>query len=58
MSGVYIISAPSGSGKSTLVDRVRLIVPGLKFSISYTTRAAAGRRAERTRIFFCLAGRI
>src|SRR6478736_8186368 len=39
MSGVYIISAPSGSGKSTLVDRVRQIVPGLRFSISYTTRA-------------------
>jgi guanylate kinase len=39
MSGVYIISAPSGSGKSTLVNQVRLIVPGLKFSISYTTRA-------------------
>ncbi len=38
MSGVYIISAPSGSGKSTLVNEVRLIVPGLKFSISYTTR--------------------
>ena len=39
MSGVYIISAPSGSGKSTLVNQVRKIVPGLKFSISYTTRA-------------------
>ncbi len=39
MSGVYIISAPSGSGKSTLVNRVREIVSGLKFSISYTTRA-------------------
>ncbi len=58
MSGVYIISAPSGSGKSTLVDQVRQIVPGLKFSISYTTRAVRGRRAEWTRIFFCLAGRI
>ena len=46
MSGVYIISAPSGSGKSTLVDRVRLIVPGLKFSISYTTRAV--RATSRT----------
>jgi guanylate kinase len=42
MSGVYIISAPSGSGKSTLVDRVRQIVPGLKFSISYTTRPHRG----------------
>jgi guanylate kinase len=39
MSGVFIISAPSGSGKSTLVNQVRQIVPGLKFSISYTTRA-------------------
>jgi guanylate kinase len=38
MSGVFIISAPSGSGKSTLVNRVREIVPGLKFSISFTTR--------------------
>jgi len=38
MSGVFIISAPSGSGKSTLVNQVRKIVPGLKFSISYTTR--------------------
>jgi guanylate kinase len=38
MSGVYIISAPSGSGKSTLVNKVRQLVPGLKFSISYTTR--------------------
>ena len=58
MSGVYIISAPSGSGKSTLVDQVRLIVPGLKFSISYTTRAPRGERAERARIFFRLPGRI
>jgi guanylate kinase len=40
MIGVYIISAPSGSGKSTLVNQVRKIVPGLKFSISYTTRLA------------------
>jgi guanylate kinase len=39
MSGVFIISAPSGSGKSTLVKKVRQIVPGLRFSISYTTRA-------------------
>jgi guanylate kinase len=40
MSGLFIISAPSGSGKSTLVNQVRKIVPGLKFSISYTTRLA------------------
>ena len=52
MSGVYIISAPSGSGKSTLVDRVRQIVPGLKFSISYTTRAPrAGEQNGREYYF-------
>jgi len=49
---VYIISAPSGSGKSTLVDRVRQIVPGLKFSISYTTRAARGDEQDGREYFF------
>jgi len=52
MSGVYIISAPSGSGKSTLVDRVRQIVPGLKFSISYTTRAHRGDEQNGREYFF------
>lgn len=52
MSGVTIISAPSGSGKSTLVDRVRLIVPGLKFSISYTTRAARGDEQNGREYYF------
>ena len=42
MIGIYIISAPSGSGKSTLVNEIRKIVPGLEFSISYTTRAPRG----------------
>jgi guanylate kinase len=39
---LFIISAPSGSGKSTLVDRLRSLVPGLEFSISYTTRPPRG----------------
>jgi guanylate kinase len=52
MSGVYIISAPSGSGKSTLVDRVRQIVPGLKFSISYTTRPHRGDETNGREYFF------
>jgi guanylate kinase len=38
MTSVFIISAPSGSGKSTLVHRLLKTVPGLTFSISYTTR--------------------
>ncbi len=43
MAGIlFIISAPSGSGKSTLVSRVRSLVEGLEFSISYTTRAPRG----------------
>jgi guanylate kinase len=39
---VYIISAPSGSGKSTLVNEILKAIPGLDFSISYTTRAPRG----------------
>lgn len=35
---IVVISAPSGSGKSTLIKRVRAASPGLRFSISYTTR--------------------
>ncbi|MBZ5592826.1 MAG: guanylate kinase [Acidobacteriia bacterium] len=42
MTNVFIISAPSGSGKSTLVGRLLADVPGLKFSVSYTTRAPRG----------------
>jgi guanylate kinase len=39
---VFIISAPSGSGKSTLVSRILESDPGLRFSVSYTTRAPRG----------------
>ena len=42
---IVIISAPSGSGKSTLVQRLLARVPGLRFSISYTTRPP--RRGEK-----------
>jgi guanylate kinase len=52
MSTVFIISAPSGSGKSTLVNELRRIVPGLDFSISYTTRAARGSEQHGKEYFF------
>jgi guanylate kinase len=52
VTNVYIISAPSGSGKSTLVDRVRSIVPGLDFSISYTTRRPRGKELNGKEYFF------
>jgi guanylate kinase len=42
MKTIFIISAPSGSGKSTLVKRLLETVPGLMFSVSYTTRAPRG----------------
>jgi guanylate kinase len=52
MSVVYIISAPSGSGKSTLVNEIEKLVPGLDFSISYTTRAPRGSERNGKEYFF------
>ena len=49
---VYIISAPSGSGKSTLVTELLKVVPGLEFSISYTTRAPRGSEQNGKQYFF------
>src|SRR5262249_9817585 len=42
MTTVFIISAPSGSGRSPLVARLLRNVPGLLFSVSYTTRRPRG----------------
>jgi guanylate kinase len=53
MSGiVFIISAPSGSGKSTLTAELRRLVPGLEFSISYTTRAPRGSEQNGREYYF------
>jgi guanylate kinase len=35
---LFVISAPSGTGKSTLARRLTESVPGLHFSVSFTTR--------------------
>lgn len=35
---VFVVSAPSGAGKSTLVQRLMRSVPGMVFSVSFTTR--------------------
>ncbi len=37
---LFIVSAPSGTGKTTLVERLVQVVPGLRQSRSYTSRAA------------------
>jgi len=53
MAGIlFIISAPSGSGKSTLVSRLRSLVEGLDFSISYTTRAPRGSEIDGVEYHF------
>ncbi|HET7197145.1 MAG TPA: guanylate kinase, partial [Burkholderiales bacterium] len=40
MSGhLFVITAPSGAGKSSLIQALMKNDPGLKLSISYTTRA-------------------
>lgn len=35
---IFVISAPSGTGKTTLISQLIGEVPGLRFSVSYTTR--------------------
>jgi guanylate kinase len=46
MTTVFIVSAPSGSGKSTLVAHLLATVPGLMFSVSYTTRPPRGQEVD------------
>lgn len=36
---LIVVSAPSGAGKSTLLGRLLRELPGLRFSVSHTTRA-------------------
>ena len=42
---LFIVSAPSGTGKTTLVERLVQVMPKLRMSRSYTSRAA--RNGER-----------
>lgn len=37
--GIVVLSAPSGAGKTTIAHRVLEAIPGLRFSVSATTRA-------------------
>jgi len=43
---LFVLSAPSGTGKSSLAGRVVSAVPGLVFSVSYTTRQRRGGEVE------------
>ena len=52
MTKVFIISAPSGSGKSTLTRELIERVPGLRFSVSYTTRPPRGQEVNGKEYYF------
>lgn len=49
---LVVVSSPSGGGKGTLIDRVLKTVPGLAFSVSYTTRAPRGSEENGREYFF------
>src|SRR5512143_2635114 len=49
---VIVISAPSGSGKSTLVKKLMASVPGMVFSVSYTTRPMRAGEKNGREYFF------
>jgi guanylate kinase len=49
---LIVVSSPSGGGKGTLIDRVLKTVPGLAFSVSYTTRAPRGSEQDGREYFF------
>jgi guanylate kinase len=49
---LIVVSSPSGGGKGTLIDRVRKTVPGVSYSVSYTTRAPRATEEDGREYFF------
>jgi guanylate kinase len=49
---VIVVSAPSGAGKSTVLRRVLDELPGLRFSVSHTTRPPRGSEADGVEYHF------
>ncbi len=49
---LFIVSAPSGAGKTALCQELTKIVPGLKHSISYTTRPPRKREINNVHYSF------
>lgn len=43
---LFVVTGPSGSGKSTLIRRLLASTPGLRFSVSHTTRPRRGTERE------------
>jgi guanylate kinase len=44
---LFVVSAPSGTGKTTVVEQLVTLVPGLRMSRSYTSRACRPGEADR-----------
>lgn len=49
---LFVISAPSGAGKTSLVRELMACEPGLRFSISYTTRARRNGETDGEHYYF------
>jgi guanylate kinase len=49
---LFVVAAPSGAGKTSLVRALMQREPGLRFSISYTTRAQRPNEAHGRDYFF------
>ena len=49
---LVVVSSPSGGGKGTLIDRVLKTVPGVSYSVSYTTRSPRGTEQNGREYFF------
>ncbi len=52
---LFIVAAPSGAGKSTLVNALLALEPGIKLSISTTTRAPRPGEQDGREYFFTTA---
>lgn len=49
---LFVVSSPSGGGKGTLIQRVLRLVPGLSYSVSYTTRSPRPGETNGCEYFF------
>lgn len=49
---LVVVSSPSGGGKGTLIDRVLKTVPGVSYSVSFTTRAPRPTEEDGREYFF------
>jgi guanylate kinase len=49
---LYVVSSPSGGGKGTLISYVRENVPGISYSVSWTTRMPRAGEADGVHYHF------